>query len=118
LVKNGTKVGFAIWFNGEIPSNSLERDLLTVKVNGLGLKDPVYVDMITGTVHSLASRRADLGFDNPEAAPERKNHPDFCKFKELPVWDAPILVIERSAIDIVETDPNKRTTDPFWPNRY
>ena len=118
LVKNGTKVGFAIWFNGEIPSNSLERDLLTVKVNGLGLKDPVYVDMITGTVHSLASRRADLGFDNPEAVPERKNHPDFCKFKELPVWDAPILVIERSAIDIVETDPNKRTTDPFWPNRY
>ena len=117
LEKNGKSIGFALWFCDGIPSNGLEREQVNVTVGDFGLKNPVYVDLITGTVHSLNTIIADQAFPNPEAAPENKQYPLTCAFEGLPVWDAPIVVMERSELDITTTDPAPITTNPFWSTR-
>ena len=117
LEKNGKSIGFALWFCDGIPSNGLEREQVNVTVGDFGLKNPVYVDLITGTVHSLNTIIADQAFPNPEAAPENKQYPLTCAFEGLPVWDAPIVVMERAELDITTTDPAPITTNPFWSTR-
>lgn len=117
LEKEGKSIGFAIWFCDGIPSGDYQRENINVSVGDFGLKDPVYVDLLTGTVHSLNTIIADQAFPNPEAAPQNKQYPVTCAFEGLPVWDAPIVVMERSELDITDSDPSPITTNPFWSTR-
>lgn len=87
IEKYGKKVGFMLWLSGERPGSSLERRLADVRIDGLKLKDPVYVDMLTGMVHDLSSILSPSRATTPEVG-----------FKGLPVWDCPVIVIERSSI--------------------
>ena len=52
------------------------------------MEDPVYVDMLTGLVHDLKGIQ-----DNPS-----HNDPGITRFKGFPLWDSPVLIIERSAL--------------------
>lgn len=84
ISKDGQNIGFLVWNCGERPGSSLERQLVDVRVKGAEFKDPVYVDLLSGYVHELA-------FDSTHGS---------TGFKELPLWDSPVLVIERSVIEI------------------
>ena len=82
--KVGKTVGFMIWLSGEEPTSSLDRSLVDITLKGAILSDPVYVDMVTGNVHEL--KGLEKRFDGM-----RLNH--------FPIWDAPIYIVERSAVD-------------------
>ena len=85
-VRKGKKlIGAVLWYGDKQPSDVLVRDLVDVTINGLELKNPVYVDMITGTVHDLSKTLADAGTVKGMS------------FKQLPVWDSPIMIINRDA---------------------
>jgi len=89
LSRCGKTVGFMIWFSGDRPSDSLEREKVNLDVNGLSLDAPVYVDMVTGKVHSLLS--GDVIQENGNI-----------HFKNLPLWDVPVLIIDKHTINCKE----------------
>ena len=78
-----------LYFNGNPPTDELERVLCNVKINGMTFKDPVYVEPITGKVLQLVKNR---GCDMP----------GYTKFYDLPMWDAPIFIMEKSAVVLKE----------------
>ena len=79
-------VGFLVWLSGEEPGSGLERKMVDFTVSGPLLSDPVYVDMVTGIVHEM--KDLEKRFDNTT------------RFVSFPIWDAPIFVCERSAVNI------------------
>lgn len=87
LQKNGKNVGCMLWLSGNRPTSSLERTPMDVTVSGMQFTDPVYVDMLTGKVHDLKGV-------------EKTVDGDVTVFKGLPVWDSPVLVVEKSAVHI------------------
>lgn len=89
IEKCGKAVGCVLWLSGDRPSSSLERRLCNVCVNAV-MEDPVYVDMLTGFVHELKGIQ-----DNPS-----HNDPGITRFKGFPLWDSPVLIIERSALGL------------------
>lgn len=82
--KDDKAVGFLIWLSGEEPGSSLNRRLVDLTVYGQTLQDPVYVDLVTGYVHDF--KGLEKRFDGQHMS-------------AFPIWDAPVLVIERSAVN-------------------
>lgn len=87
LEKNGKIIGCALWMADRRPGDSLERELVSLSIKGLQIPvDKVlYVDLLTGYVHSL-----------PELARYRGlvvN--DGLNFGSLPLWDSPIVLINQ-----------------------
>ena len=87
LKKDGRTVGCMLWLSGERPSRSLERSLCDIRLCGIEMKDPVYVDMLTGFIHELKGTRNNHYNDYRTTA-----------FKDFPLWDSPVLIVERSAV--------------------
>ena len=87
LQKNGQNVGCMFWFSGNRPSATLERLPVDITVTGMKFENPVYVDMLTGNVHDLKGVETVV------------NGESTC-FKGVPVWDSPILIIEKSAVNV------------------
>lgn len=85
LQKNGKDVGCVLWLCGDRPSRSLERRLRDIRIDGIQMQDPVYVDLLTGYIHEL------------KAGPARREG-ESTSFKDFPVWDSPVVIIERSAL--------------------
>ena len=88
IEKNGRPVGCALWLCGNRPSDTMERRMADIRVEGLELKDPVYVDMLTGCVHDL-SGIADNYYSREYGSKG---------FKDFPLWDSPVVIIERSEL--------------------
>jgi len=84
--KEGTSVGL-LWYGDKIPSDALKWDPVDLTIQGASFRDPLYVEMITGKVHELdrSSRRKD---------------PKAVSFTKLPVWDSPMMIVERSKVDL------------------
>lgn len=82
--KDDKAIGFLIWLSGEEPGSSLNRRLVDLTVYGQTLQDPVYVDLVTGYVHDF--KGLEKRFDGQHMS-------------AFPIWDAPVLVIERSAVN-------------------
>ena len=82
--KNGKAKGFLIWLSGEEPNSSLVRHAIDVTLKGTVLNDPVYVDLVTGYVHEF--KGVEKRFDG-------------MRLTQLPVWDAPVLIVERSEVN-------------------
>ncbi len=81
ICRNGKRVGAMLWYSGELMNKSLAKDKMDVVIEGLNLSDPVYVDPMTGRIYKLGKfRNTKRGF----------------AVKKLPVWDSPIMVIERT----------------------
>ena len=89
LEKDGKPVGAMLWLSGDRPSASLERALADVRLYGIEMKDPVYVDMLTGKVHDL----------KPILTKQSSGGNGTTGFKDLPIWDCPVLIVEKSAVD-------------------
>lgn len=85
--KNGKIIGYFLWFGSRVPDNETERELVDLTIEGASLEKPVYVDMLTGKIHSMGqclSRGAAIG--------------DKIRISALPIWDAPVLVINRNEL--------------------
>ena len=82
--KNGKESGFLIWLSGEEPTSSLVRNMVDVNLKGTVLNDPVYVDLVTGYVHEF--KGVEKRFDG-------------MRLVQLPIWDAPVLIMERSEVN-------------------
>ena len=82
--KNGKTAGLLIWLSGEEPTSSLDRQLVDLTIKGAVLEDPVYVDLVTGYVHEL--KGIEKRFDG-------------MRLVQFPIWDAPVLIMERSEVN-------------------
>lgn len=72
LEKDGEPAGCVLWLDSHRPSGTLERTPCAVRISGLRLKDPVYIDLLTGYVHSLNG-----------------------KLDNVPLWDCPVVITEK-----------------------
>lgn len=84
--KNGTSVAL-VWYGDQIPSDDLKWDLVDLTIKKARFQDPVYVEMITGKVY-------EIGNSNWKAAGESAT------FTQLPVWDSPMMLVERGQVDL------------------
>ena len=84
--KEGNPV-LLIWYKDQIPSDDLKWDLINLTINGVNFKDPVYVEMITGKVYEIDKATV-------------INHETEVVFKKLPIWDSPVLITERSLVNL------------------
>ena len=84
-IKNDQLFGVLLWYNDRIPSDDLKRDLVDITIKGISFKDPVYVEMITGKVYEIPRYNRRI-IDNDT------------KFQDLPLWDSPVMIAERSQV--------------------
>jgi hypothetical protein len=85
IEKNGKIIGYMFWFSGDRPDNDIDRELVDMTIDGAVLKDPVYVDMVSGYVHDMSRSCV--------------QSEDGLKLTGLPMWDAPVLIIEREQVN-------------------
>lgn len=81
----GKTVGAIYWYSDRIPGDDLTWDTVEMTVEGLSLTDPVVVEPITGRVYALP-------------LPHGHRIGGGMKLTGLPVWDGPMLLMERSAV--------------------
>ena len=87
--KSSKKQVFVIWVDEYIPTASnATRDITFTVLNG-AFTDPVYVDLLTGGVFQIAPGDWSKEGDN-------------YIFKKVPVYDAPVLIADKSLIEIKE----------------
>jgi hypothetical protein len=72
----------ALWFNDAMPLDSNSKTLADLALTGIRFHNPVYVDLYTGKVYAL---------------PKPKHG---SSFKQVPLYDAPILIAEKTAVPI------------------
>lgn len=86
FIKHSTPV-VLIWYGDMIPSDDLKWDPVDLTIKNTKFHDPVYVEMITGKVYNI------------DKANYRPTEADG-EFKALPVWDSPIMIAERSQVEV------------------
>ncbi len=82
--KEGTSV-VLVWYKDQIPSDELKWDPIDLTIKKATFKDPVYVEMITGKVYEIDKSNW-------------KAQGDGVVFKQLPVWDSPMMIAERTQV--------------------
>lgn len=90
IAKGGKAVGCVLWFSDCRPTSSLERENVRLKIEGVDFTDPVYVDMLDGKIYSLPALREHFskGFISK----------DRLIIDSVPLWDSPIVIIDRDAL--------------------
>jgi len=76
---------FTIWKHDSIPNNSSDKESVDFTISNINIENPVYVDVITGNVYSIPSSMW---------VKKEKEY----TFKSLPIYDAPILIADKSLI--------------------
>lgn len=77
--------GVMLWYSDRIPSDDLAWDLVDITIEDITFHDPVFVEMITGKIYEIPHyNRTVTGNDT--------------KFQDLPVWDSPVMIVERSQV--------------------
>jgi hypothetical protein len=84
--KAGTPVAL-VWYCDKVPDDELKWDPVDLVIKNVKFKEPVYVEMITGKVYGLAKDK--IGVENENT-----------RFVELPVWDSPVMIAERSQVEL------------------
>ena len=75
------------WDNSGTPDDAFVTRPGDVAVKGMSFKDPVLVDIVTGRVYEIPGKRI-------------SKTGDFVIFKDMPVYDAPMLIAEKSVLPI------------------
>jgi hypothetical protein len=78
---------FTIWSDEHIPVESNKTRTLTFSFANANIDQPVYVDIITGGVYEIPAN-------------EWKKTGDIYTFTNIPVYDAPILIADKSLVTI------------------
>ena len=74
-----------VWCNGVVPSNSVETVAATITVKACTIKEPVWVDLVSGRIYEF-----------PAARVSRSG--DAVVFKDVPIYDAPVLIAEKALV--------------------
>ncbi|OAB25346.1 Glycosyl hydrolases family 39 [Flavobacterium fryxellicola] len=82
---------FTIWESEGIPSNSLDKKTFDFTIANANISDPVYVDIITGSIYQI-----------PKDQWSVKNA--VYTFKNIPIYDSPILIADKSLIQLNPTN--------------
>ena len=86
-IKARGQVGGFIWFSDKIPSDKLDWEKVDITIKDITIANPVYVDVITGKVYELLKHNVKkIGKD--------------LRIRDLPVWDSPMLLIDKSALTL------------------
>jgi hypothetical protein len=80
----------AIWFSGAMPNDSNMTTTLDITLARGEFTEPVYADLRTGEVYAI-----------PKANWSRDG--DGVVFRQIPVYDSPILIAERSGLELEKT---------------
>lgn len=78
---------YAMWADDAIPRDGHELKRLEFSVENGSFNDPVYVDIITGGVYEIPAEQLSM-------------EGDIYTFKNIPVYDSPVLVADRSLISM------------------
>ena len=90
IAKGGKCVGVAYWRGDDKPSDILDKDKVNALIQGVVFENPALVDPITGRVYDLSYVMLRGGQQRLENA---------TKFTGLPLWDSPLIIIEKNAFD-------------------
>ena len=90
ISKDGKCVGVAFWRGDDKPSDILDKEKVNALVQGVVFENPVLVDPVTGRVYDLSYVMLRGGQQRLENA---------TKFTGLPMWDSPLLIMEKDAFD-------------------
>lgn len=86
-LKKGNVFGVMLWYSDRIPSDALRWELTDITIKNVTLKNPVFVELVTGNVYEIPTySRRTIGMD--------------MKFFDLPLWDSPVMIAERSQVII------------------
>jgi hypothetical protein len=83
--KDSKKQLYTIWMDDFIPVESNATRKLTFTFANGNIDQPVYVDIITGGVYAIP-------------ASQWKKTGDVCTFTDIPIYDAPILIADKSLV--------------------
>jgi len=76
---------FTIWQKESIPNNSTEKQNCNFTFTNASFQNPVYVDVITGEIYEIPADKW------------KKEGPKY-SFRDIPVYDGPILIVDKSLI--------------------
>lgn len=76
-----------VWIKDNVPSNNNEQTLCDFTFANAQFKNPVWVDLIAGTVYEI-----------PKESWQKKEN----IFRQIPFYDSPILIADRSLISLAE----------------
>jgi hypothetical protein len=76
-----------VWLNGDIPTNHFSLKPVDIEVNTGNFDKPVWVDLMTGHVYEI-----------PDKLWSKRG--STYTFKEVPVYDSPVLIADRSLLAI------------------
>jgi hypothetical protein len=74
-----------MWDNSDTPNDSFATRPAQVIVKALSFTEPVWVDMVSGRIYESPRDRI-------------QNAGEFTIFKDLPLYDSPVLVVEKSLV--------------------
>ena len=74
----------ALWDNSGTPDDVFVTRPAQVVVKGLAIQEPVWVDLVSGRIYEIPADRI-------------LNADGFTIFKDIPLYDAPVLIAEKTA---------------------
>jgi hypothetical protein len=74
-----------LWDNSGTPGDSFVTRPAQVKVKGLGIKEPVWVDLVSGRIYAIPADRVTIAGGA-------------AVFKDLPLYDVPVLLAEKCLV--------------------
>ena len=92
LSRRGKTIGAVVWFCDRRPGNSLQTEPVTLQLKGIDIKTPVLVEPITGKVYELKHNIY-----------RGANYDGTLKIADLPMWDSPMIIIEKKELKMRST---------------
>ena len=89
--KDNEVIGAMLWYGDQTPTSSLEKENISMKIYDFDVENLVYVEPITGFVHDLRPVVTRGGKEGGNV-----------RFSGLPMWDSPIFVINKGAINMTK----------------
>ncbi len=84
---NGKRV-YALWDNSSRPGESYNRKRIELTIPEFRISNPVYIDLVSGAVYTI-----------PEG--QVSYYGTTANLKNIPLWDAPIVITDRSLVTII-----------------
>ncbi len=76
-----------IWKDSKTPNNSFETSPIDITIENVNFDYPVYVDLLTGNVYEIPKN-------------DWKKENNQYVFKQIPVYDSPILIVDKSILKL------------------
>jgi hypothetical protein len=84
-----------LWDGTEIPSNTSDVETVEVTIKHGQFRQPVWVDLVTGNVYEIPAEQVKIAGDT-------------VTFKDLPVYDGPAAITDRSLLSFVPARESKK----------